>query len=669
MKFNRKNGKRAVALTAVAVATAAIAATIVQLDAPVVVSTDDGANNAFKAKMGWISYYATTDVDKSKYNVKAQLLVYADGASGGQNIWVARSDDNGSTWTQSQLTTSGNTSTGLITDPVSNETGTFTITHNKPNIYVAPTGVVNAGKGANALITWTSSDCEGSAAQRINNNLIPLTGSAQPFMCLWAARSVDGGVTWAAARLTDGAMDPDEDVPAGFVKYTNETTASGGFAISYQADPAGLQLGEAEGPGDGASGAKVSPGTNIWYTYLTKAAFEAGTAFPAAAQVSTNSGTATGDPGASRANLQLSGSNAVLAYEQTKTGSAAKEIVYHNFTYSSAITPGTVISNPTHNARRVRFALQGDEAIGDIEIGTTPNKPDGDAADGDTAGLHTVVIWRDSVSTAPASPSNIAMRRGIKNTAIDIASTGFRAADLDLEVSLTGANTTTNALAHRAQVRGEFAAVAYDYTANKAAADLFNDTYNLYITRSTDGGATWSSPRNMSNITDKTIRVVEPRMVGTPGTIKLPDGTATVDVSDVQNRNVFFVGWGTETNDAASKPLDIALTRTTDQGVTYEPVQLLAGGVTEQSEAQLRAPPDGKTLGALWMQRDVSVTPNTTDVVYRNGTETSAPDPVVSTGGGGGCTMATGGVPIDPVLPALAALGLIGLGVRRLRRR
>ncbi len=36
--------------------------------------------------------------------------------------------------------------------------------------------------------------------------------------------------------------------------------------------------------------------------------------------------------------------------------------------------------------------------------------------------------------------------------------------------------------------------------------------------------------------------------------------------------------------------------------------------------------------------------------------------------GGGGCATVGGKVPFDPVLPALAALGLIGLGLRRLRR-
>jgi hypothetical protein len=669
MRVHVKQGKTAIAVAAMAVVSAAIAATLIQLDPPVVVSTSDPANNAFKAKMGWISY--KSDPTVAQYDVKAQLLVYADGPAGAQNIYVARSIDNGATWSQQAVTSNGGT-------PLTIGTSTFSITNNKPNIYVAPIGVVNAGKGADALLTWTSSDCGGSVVQKINANL--LTGP-QPYMCLWSARSLNGGGAWALQRLTDGSVDPDEDVPAGYVK--NDLTA-GGFAITYQADPAGLQQGDAEGPGDGASGAKVSPGTNIWYTSLSKSAFEAGTAFPAAVQVSANTGTATGDPGASRANLAISGGTTVIAYEQTKQGGDAKEIIYHSFPYAMPIAPatipaGTVISNQTHNARRVRFVLQGNDAIGDADA-------DGDAADGDTAGVHTLLIWRDSVSTEPASPANIAMRRGIKNTNLNGSlSTGFRAADLDTEVSLTGASTTSNALAHRAVLRKEFAAVAYDYTPDKVAADAYANTYNLYITRSTNGGTTWSAPKNMSNITDNAVRVVEPRLVGTPGTIKLPDGiTATSDPSDVQNRNVIFVGWGTETNELVTKPLDIYITRSTDQGVSFETVQLLASGVTEQSEAQLRSPPDGKTLGALWMQRDA--TANTTDVVYRNGTQVTVADPVVPPpatappaaeaptplegyySSGGGCVAAPSGAPFDPVLPMLAAIGLAGLGVRRLRR-
>lgn len=615
MKFQRKH---VFAMTAIAVATAALAGTLIQLTEPVVVSKAAPANNAFKAKMGWISYMNGSS-GQTAYDVKAQILVYADGPAGAQDIWVARSTDNGATWNEQNITNNG----GL---PLENALA-FNITNNKPNIYVAPVGVLNAGKGANALITFTSSDCDTSSAQKVNTNL--LTGP-QPFMCLWAARSTDGGETWRLQQLTDGSMDPDEDVPAGYVKA--DLTA-GGFAISYQADPAGLQQGDAEGPGDGASGAKVSAGTNIWYTFLSKAAFEAGTAFPASVQVSDNDSTETGAAGASRANLAISGGTAVLAYEETKgDGTSGKRVVYHSFGYATPSThsAGTAVSDPTKNARRVRFMLQGNEALD-----TTGDK-DGDAADGDTKGVHAVLLWRETASLEPAAPSDIMMRRGIKNTALRPGSTGFLADDVlaDTPVNLTDTGAVDNALAHRGTLRGDFVSIAYDHTPDATAANPEKTnpptgTYNLFIKRSTDGGETWSAARNMSNITDPSVRVVEPRQVGTPGTIKLPDGvTATSDPSDVQNRNVIYVGWGTETNEIESKPLDIYMTRTTDLGVNYERVQLLAEGPTEQSETQLRTQPDGKTLGALWMQRDAAADPATVDVVYRNGSEvTGLPDP------------------------------------------
>lgn len=623
MKHKHTVSQAAIALGAAGVVTAALAGALIQFDAPAVVSTQDPAHNAFKAKMGWLSY--KSDPAVPQYDVKAQLLVYADGPAGAQNIWVARSIDNGATWTQTRLTSNGGTAIS-VKDPASAVPQAFTVTHNKPNLYVPPIGVLNAGKGANALLTWTSSDCAGNAAQKINANLVPLTGKNQPYMCLWAARSVNGGVDWTLQRLTDGSLDPDEDVPAGSVQYTSDTASTGHFAISYQADPKGLQLGDAEGPGDGASGANVSPGTNIWYTYLSKAAFEAGTDFPAPVQLSDNNDTATGKPGASRANLAISGSTAVIAYEETKgDGSGGKQIIYHSFPANAAPTlqAGTAISNPANNARRVRFQLQGNEALGDAD-------KDGDAADGDTRGVHVMLLWRETTLTTAAAASDVMGRRGIKNTALRPGSTGFLASDVlaDTVANLsdpTAASLADNALAHRGVLRGDFAAVAYDHTPDKAAADAYTATYNLFIRRSSDGGNTWGTARNMSNLADASTRVVEPRLVGTPGTIKRPDGSATADTPDLQNKQIFYVGWGTETNEQIAKPLDIYITRTTDSGEHYERVQLLAQGPTEQSEAQLRTPPDGNTLGALWMQRDAAT--GAVDVVYRNGSKSSVADP------------------------------------------
>jgi uncharacterized repeat protein (TIGR01451 family) len=67
-----------------------------------------------------------------------------------------------------------------------------------------------------------------------------------------------------------------------------------------------------------------------------------------------------------------------------------------------------------------------------------------------------------------------------------------------------------------------------------------------------------------------------------------------------------------------------------------------------------------------------SVTAQVTgDVVDGDGTDNAATASVTvagSTSGGGGCALASGKMPFDPVLPTLAALGLIGLGLRRYRR-
>lgn len=83
MRFQKKHVG---ALTAVAVAAAAVAGTLIQLSAPVVVSQSDAAHNAYKAKMGWIAYKSS--LAASGYDVRAQLLVYADGPAGKQNIYV-----------------------------------------------------------------------------------------------------------------------------------------------------------------------------------------------------------------------------------------------------------------------------------------------------------------------------------------------------------------------------------------------------------------------------------------------------------------------------------------------------------------------------------------------------------------------------------------------------
>src|SRR5690606_3955894 len=124
----------ALAATLALVATAAYAATFfIQLDEPVVVSQTSG-DNAFKGKMGLIAY--KSDPALAQYDVRAQILVYADGPVGERDIWIARSTDGGATWEEQNITNSGGTEIPGLINPNTNLP--FKVTANKPNLYVAP---------------------------------------------------------------------------------------------------------------------------------------------------------------------------------------------------------------------------------------------------------------------------------------------------------------------------------------------------------------------------------------------------------------------------------------------------------------------------------------------------------------------------------------------------
>jgi hypothetical protein len=511
---------------------------------------------------------------------------------------------------------------------------------------------------------------------------------------MWTATTTDPALSsWTITQLTNGARDAIGDVATGNSKGQ-------GFALAWQEDPAGLKPGEAEGPGDGGSGATVSPGTNIWYTYAPN--LSSGTTFRTnIRQASDNNDQVTsGAPGASRPNLAMSGSNAVLAYEETACpgGSSGKCIRYHNFPYNAPTfstvagaegEPGAIVSDPTKNARRVRFVLQGLEAA-----------PSSD--------LRTLLLWRESTAAAgEGAPADIVIRRGLAGASVPAVpaasgvpavpgSTGFTAADILVDTPLKLTNVAAgcgNANAHRALIRNNFIALAYDVTSsmdgsNPEKSNPTTTNYNLVLTRSFDSGETWDTARNLSNLTDVSLRVVEPRIVPTPGTITNPI-TKKSDDGDTQNTNTFFIAYATEKNDATAAAGKVYVSRTTDQGETFEafvPVSDAAGG---QSESQLRATPDGSVVAALWMQEQAPsgnkdamfamATPaaseplaTTTLAVTGGGVcpAPTVPPPAPVTAGwvsGGGCSAATGQQPLDPVLPVLAALALIGLAARRWR--
>ncbi len=540
--------------------------------------------------------------------------------------------------------------------------------------------------GSRIAITWNDKYCPGGDQSSVT--YLELDEREIPFSCQYITVSLDNGATWSAPQqLSDGSRDAKQDVSRG-------TDAA--WVVTWQEDPAGLQLGDAEGPGEGASGAKVSHGTDIWYTALPLADLNAGNPFPEAVRLTNNythdemqQGVATmiesGTAGASRANLALLGSTVIVAYEETKgTGGIdeGKYIRYHAFPFGSPPTSceddpdspgncqvglggnvlpavddparmGCIISAPEENARRVRFFGQG-----------TP---------GMNSAVKFFIFWKQGVFDE-GGPSDIVARAGyfpeggmgglagfrpqdlnppvVAPTAVTLGDTpdgclvrgdadlasGAYGADAGMNLSAStpdggdlSAGTSDvdieNALAHRGLIRGDFIALGYSYTPDWAVATYTDqENYNFWIRTSSDGGATWTEPRDLTSealseyaaelgLPETGINVREPRIVKTPGNGPgCPSGDPMAD--DTTNGEhcsaggTFVVAWGTQLNTyehlGGAEDLDIFITRSTDRGMTFEPTKRLASGDAIQLESQLRPTPDGKRIFNVWNEETKS---------------------------------------------------------------
>ena len=545
-----------------------------------------------------------------------------------------------------------------------------------------------------------------------------------PFSCAWASYSTNKGAAWSAPiQLSAGLRDAIQDASSGNIgtDATNVATYNKGqINISWQEDPQGLQLGEADGPGDGASGANVNGGTDVWYAYATVDLSTPGTpaddfvlSTPARLtdnwtgdyglsgsvnNIYTGSGTNVptgeiekGQAGAARPNIGMLGSTAIVAYEETKGSQGLDEgkfIRYHAFPYNTDLSSysgkaGCIISNPAKNARRVRFLTQSpaDAGAGGIQIG---------------------IFWKEG-SYDKGGPSDIVIRRGMgglqpanMQPAVDAACatsdyttatalSSARGENISSKTPIattsnltddTESNYTENALAHRGVLRGQDMWIGYSYTSDLVKLWAQLDNYNFWI-RKYNMTTGWEAPKNVTNIADKNINVREPRIFGTPkGTSACP-----TDATQCQNADVIYLAWGTQTNvspydPAGGQDLGEFITVSSDSGVNYAtPVKLsVAQGVywgDDESayESQLVARPDGTRFYGVWNQRKLTtgatVAEYTSGDVVLGDDSTPTDDPKVSSGGGGGCTIN----PNAPFDPSLIALMVSALGAMTWRRR
>jgi hypothetical protein len=585
-------------------------------DDPMVVSTTPG-QDAMKGKLLRLIYPTDEGFQKPL------VVIYADAV--GPDVWdftgamhkardifVTRSLDNGQTWSQplnlAQTALAASIMADHDGDPETPPIAYYGDSA-KPNVF---------SSGKVIVVTWVDAFCPTPGQRTV---IYPEFGQVEvPYKAVYAVRSTDGGATWGEAqRLTDGFRDAKSDVNRG---------NSNGWVIVWQEDPQGLQPGQAEGPGEGGSGAKVTKGTDVWYTTLAGPSLMAGDPFPPGQRLTDNytmdgqgqdEGYESGTAGASRPNLALMGSTAIVAYEETKGTEGldfGKYVRYHVFSAFDDSMPdqsmgaGWIVSRPTENARRVRFVAQGTPGP-ESGVKLFMFFKQGAYDEGGPSDIMGRVAFNGFLPEHlyPAVGANPETREGAMD---NVPCLNFSSV-LGLECG-SDDNPFEDARAHRAVLIGDFLALGFSYTPDWAVArytDLEN--YNFYMRRSFDGGMTWDEPRDLSGITDTRVNVLEPRLLKTP---------SSPDPADVQNKNVLVVAWGTEVNQyehvgEPAIPLNIAFTRTTDRGETYEPTQFLAGRPVPDMESQLRSSPDGKDVFAVWQQR----VDGATNVLFRHGTE------------------------------------------------
>jgi|GEM_PF-1210531 len=558
-----------------------------------------------------------------------------------RDIYARRSTDNGETWSDplniSNMAVLTSISADHDGDPDTADQPYYGGC-DKPQVFGS------TQTGDSAVVLWSSAYIPGAMNQ--GTVVYPESNGVEvPFQAIYFSRTIDGGLSWSAPELLSSGF---RDAKQYSVKGTGQ-----GFVMAWQEDPHGLQPGDAEGPGDGGSGAKTSKGTDIWYTAISRSNLEAGMPVPAAARVTNNytqldrDNLESGPERASRPQIWLIGTTALLAYEETKAlekFDEGKYIRYHLFPSYTDFTAsgltnsegepfalasdatqgkGWIISNPEENARRVRVLIQG-----------TP---------GSSTGLRLIFIWRQG-NYAQGGPADIMARVGHKSS--EMGSDGLRPQDLYPAVNagasvtvdcsergdpdlLTGAFGNTAAMnlsttaasglaaasdednlesarAHRGVMSGDYMAIGYTHTPNGPLAQCTDQAnYNFYVRQSTDGGMTWTEPYNLSQIADTTISVREPRMVKAP---------STADSANPTNGQVLLCAWGTERNqyDSISEgiiDLDIYYTRSLNRGMSYEPTQVLSvadGATTNQFESQIVSNPAGTEAFAVWMSVDAN---------------------------------------------------------------
>ncbi len=526
----------------------------------------------------------------------------------------------------------------------------------KPNVF---------NVGNNLIVTWNGKYCPGGEQRFVTYT--ELYGVTVPFSCQYAARLVWnsttksfntyeawGGLPYKTEQLTSGLRDAKQDANRGNM-YA--------YVLNWQEDPLGLKLGEAEGPGSGASGANVNNGTDVWYSHIPLLN-AAGTGVDPAKFVSGSWSEPTritqnifatqplegrdvethppgdydrGRVGASRPNIGQIDDTVIIAYEETKGTEGwdeGKYVRYHAFRFDAPPVGGEhgcVISDPWENARRVRFLVQ---SAATNEVPLLFIYKQGNF----TQGGESDIMLRRAVGGF--MPENLQPAVDVENCRVSIMDdidpmysirleehgpamnfsgsrdiggvpgTGVMGESID-----TGANMLENALAHRGMMRGDLVLIGFSYVPDLARFQILDTEapYNFMVRRSTDGGATWTNALNLTPLVtaDSGYTVKEPRIVPTPGS----GPRCATDPSDCQDPNVIYLAYGMQDNVLEYQEagdFDIYMMASFDAGTSFSaPKAITAGdalyGETddfEDFETQIKLRPDGRASFTVWSGND-----------------------------------------------------------------
>ncbi|WP_338049795.1 choice-of-anchor O protein [Psychromonas antarctica] len=200
-------------------------------------------------------------------------------------MFIRVSKDDGATWSEpvniSDTARRTSKQSYWQTDVKGNVSlGNFYGDSGKPNIFAA---------GGHVAVTWADKYCPAADVDDTNLNddspdynyhqgaatYLDREGRQVPFSCTYIAytknpSAVDAefkptGGTWKREQLSFGERDAKQNTPRA-TSYSDGTKVA--WNVVWQEDPEGLKTGTADGPGDGASGANVNKGTDIWYTYI-----------------------------------------------------------------------------------------------------------------------------------------------------------------------------------------------------------------------------------------------------------------------------------------------------------------------------------------------------------------------------------------------------------------